>query len=301
MTKRKQDHQPTANSIPHWNQQAQQLTLDLGSGPARRRLLARIARIMLWTAACIALVFILVRQRSAIQEWCQELGSETLPVFPEVKIEGLVALPESTVIAMLGESMHTDLTFINPYTIKSQLEALGQVREAKITKEYPNCLRIVITENQPVLMLAAQDHTGTLSFWAIGEDGILFKPHHLERVMALGLPFLEGIKLDRMIDGETRVEGMQQVHHLLQLLKHDLYPVYADLRSVSLQHFRGGNPELLPLIILKGRHLRELRFGIENLEYQVVKLISVLSISGKLHLDQKKVIDLSISTDAMIR
>jgi hypothetical protein len=194
-----------------------------------------------------------------------------------------------------------DLADVKPFRVKAALERKGQVKQAEVRKDFPNRLQIDITERLPVLMLAALDADNQVSFWAIDESGIVFRPFDLERMKALELPFVEGLDLESIEDGVTRVPGIPKVHYLLELLERDAYAVYADIRSVSLLEYNGGEPELGAVIVLRGRRLRQVIFGVENFEYQVVKLMGVLSVAGRVRLSEKNVIDLSYSGDAIVR
>jgi hypothetical protein len=298
MTRRRKSEQ----AIPsRWDRKKQKLKPDLRSSQARLKVLRRIVLPFFLLASIVGLVVL------ARWGWLQLPHPLIPPIerkhegFPKVVIEGLTAMPESTVIEAVQNHLRGELAFISLSAIKEQLESIGQVKEARVRKEFPDTLHITIVEYQPVLMLAAQLESGDLTFWAVREDGVLFKPHDAARMMTLGLPFLEGVKLTSIEDGVTRVEGMKQVQYLLQLLKRDLYPVYSDLRSVSLERYRGGVADLGSVIILRGRQLREVHFGIDNLDFQMIKLMGVISVAGRIKLDQKKVIDLSLPGDAMIR
>jgi hypothetical protein len=294
------DKKPDPQAHSSWDKDSQNLKLDFDSKPARKRffvnLFLPLAAIVLFVILAFGVIWVIQENR--------RLGSfvifETTEGLPELVISGNSGLPEETIREMVFDFISTDLKKVNPYAVKCMLERHGQIRSAEVSKNFPDQLLIRITERQPILMLATQEKDEETEFWGVDQYGIIFKPHDLERIKILKLPFLKGIKIDKIEDGRTYIGGTEKVHYLLQLIKRDAYPVYTDIRSVSLENYDEGVPELGAVIILKGRQMKRIIFGVENFEYQVGKLISVLSMSGSVHLEKKE-IDLSYSGDAIIR
>ncbi|MEQ9823035.1 MAG: FtsQ-type POTRA domain-containing protein [Puniceicoccaceae bacterium] len=284
-----------------WSKDSQQLKPVVLSADGRKRFWLTLLRrsSVVWVAVLVAALLAVGLQMW--QSWRKIPGLGEKVDWPVLVISGNSSLPDSKIQAMVQPLLTPRLAAVNAFRVKAALERNGQVKRAEVEKDFPNQLNIHITERLPILMLAAMDEENQLSFWAIDESGVVFRPFDLERMKALELPFVEGLDLVRIEDGVTIVPGISRVHYLLQLLERDAYEVYEDIRSVSMLNYNEGEPELGAVIVLKGRKLRQIVFGVENFEYQVVKLLGVLSVAGRVRLSEKNVIDLSYSGDAIVR
>ena len=283
-----------------WDKTSQTLTLDLSSEPARKRFFWKLTAVVSAMILCAGTVFGTVWLLRDKEKGVVILDVEPPSEPPELVVAGNSGIPGDAIEEMVTEEVSVGLKKLNPYKVKEILEQRGQIRSAEVTKDFPDKLQIRISERQPILMLATQKADEPVQLWGVDDSGILFKPYNVKRMQVLGLPFLEGVKLADTLDGQTRIPGMEKVHYLLELLKREAYPVYDGIRTVSLAQFEEGEPELGATIVLNGREIRRIIFGVENFEYQVTKLISVLSLSGSVRLDEKE-IDLSYDGDAIIR
>lgn len=283
-----------------WDKDSQSLKLDLSSGPARKRFILKLLITLLvaiiFAAVVLGVVWIVRERQQGVV--ILEIDEPTEP--PELTIIGNVSIPEQMIRDMVEDEVSVGLKKLNLFTVKEKLEESGQILNAELTKDFPDQLKIYITERQPILMLATQRKDEDIEYWGVDENGILFKPYDLRRMQVLDLPFLKVAPLKETIDGKTCIPGMQKIHYLLELIKRDAYPVYDDIRRVSLEQYEDGEAELGAVIILEGRQIKRIIFGVDHFENQVTKLISVLSVSGNAPLDKKE-IDLSYDGDAIIR
>ena len=284
-----------------WDKDSQKLKIDRGTPHGRHRFWVSLFLKLGVLVGFALIVYLAVLGVQLYQSWQVQPEIVKPVTLPTLVISGNSSLPSETIEAMVIQVIEPNLAAINPYLVKQTLESKGQVKSANVEKDFPNHLKIHITERLPVLMLAALDAENQVTFWAVDEEGTIYKPYDLQRMKALELPFVEGVQIARIEDGLSRIEGIDKVHYLLQLLKRDAYAVFNDVKSVSMIDYNGGEPELGAVIILRGQQLKKVIFGVENFEYQVVKLIGVLSVSGKVRLSQKNVIDLSYSGDAIVR
>ncbi len=277
------------------------MKLDIKSPHGRSRFFLSFLQKMALLIAFALVVYLGILGVQFYQSWEVEPHIVEPVEMPEIVIAGNSSLPSSEIETMVIEIIQPNLASIDPFKVKHVLESHGQVKSAKVEKDFPNQLKVDIIERLPVLMLAALDESNQVTFWAIDEEGIVYKPFDLQRMKALDLPFVEGVEIEKIVDGVTRIDGVDKVYFLMQLLKSDVYAVYNDIGSVSLLHYNEGEAELGAVIILHGKQLKKIIFGVENFEYQVVKLIGVLSVAGKIRLNEKNVIDLSYSGDAIVR
>jgi hypothetical protein len=284
-----------------WDKKSQRLRPDLRSSQGRFVLLRGLLRWFTWVSLTGLVLVLLLLVWQMLVSWKTVPELRPPPAGLRLVITGQSSLQEDQIAALVQPLMKPKLEAVRAFRVKAVLESRGQIKHVRVEKAFPDELRIHVTERLPVLMAAIQDAGNQVSFWAIDEAGVLFKPFDPARMQALELPFVEGIRLDVVEDGVTRVAGIERVRHLLALLQHEAYEVFQDLRSVSLESFSGGEAELGAVIILRGRKLRKIVFGVENFEYQIVKLHGVLSVGGRLRLQDRQIIDLSLSGDAIVR
>jgi len=286
---------------PGWDKQSQKLRLDLKSTHGRKRFWISALTKSGLVVGIVLIGYATVLGLQLYQSLRVEIVIRVPENMPDIQISGNSSIPEKVIREIVLDHVSEDLASVNPFLIKNTLEANGQIKEAKVEKDFPNTLKVQITERLPVLMLAALDAENEVSFWSIDKEGVVYRPFDLQRMKALKLPFVEGLEIEKIEDGVTRIDGIGKVHYLLELLKKDAYEVFNDVKSVSLLHYNRGEPELGALIILRGTQVKKMIFGVENFEYQVIKLIGVLSVAGKIQLSSKNVIDLSYSGDAIVR
>jgi len=297
--------QKTKKGLPErkgfWDKQSQDLKPDLKTPHGRQRFFTSLFSKLGILVGFALVVYFVVLGIQLYQSW--EIKPQIVEplALPQIIVTGNSSLPTPMIEEMVKQVIEPGLAKVDPFKIKKLLETNGQVKSAAIEKDFPDKLRIHIIERLPVLMMAAMDESHALSFWAIDDEGILYRPFDLQRMKTLDLPFIEGLQIDKIEDGVTRIQGIEKVHYLMELLKRDAYAVYNDVKSVSLMNFNEGEAELGAVIILKGTQLKKVIFGVDNFEYQVVKLLGVMSVSGKLQLSDKNVIDLSYSGDAIVR
>lgn len=114
------------------------LILDASPRPRRR-----------WRAAFFALAIAGVL---AVAAWIP-FGSRLL-VIRSVTVTGTHLVPASEVLAVAGVQPGTALISVNTAQIVARVEAIRQVRSARVTKSWPDRLVIVIRERTPALTLA---------------------------------------------------------------------------------------------------------------------------------------------------
>ncbi|MBV9636789.1 MAG: FtsQ-type POTRA domain-containing protein [Methylobacteriaceae bacterium] len=102
-----------------------------------------------------------------------------------VTISGLNELSETQVLAAAGITPKSSLAFLDAADIRRRLKALPLVRDASVTKLYPDRLLVAITERQPY---ALWQKDGQVAI--IGSDGQVIDERHDERHD--GLPFVAG-------------------------------------------------------------------------------------------------------------
>ncbi len=233
----------------------------------------------------------------------EQANLETKPLGPEffIRVDTNGSSSPDEVYTWVDYNAQTTLMAVNAVDMQQMLEARGHVKRAEITKEFPDELRIQLYERQPILALATQEAGSDIIFWGVDAEGVVFKPIQENFVAEMRLPFLDGIALDAIEDGVTEIVGVTSVYELLSNAKLNLYHYFQDIRTISLEQFYFGEPELGSIIITRGDTYKKVIFATQGLSDQIERFRELLTISGDRELDLTQEIDFSINQDVIIR
>jgi cell division protein FtsQ len=110
-----------------------------------------------------------------------------------ITISGPKALDPREILDAAGIDPSRSLLFLNPTDVRDRLKALPLVRDAVVTKLFPNRLTITLDERDPVAMWQIN---GKLSI--VSSDGVVIDDVHDDRFV--GLPFVVGDGANTKVD-----------------------------------------------------------------------------------------------------
>jgi hypothetical protein len=117
--------------------------------------------------------------------------------------------------------------------LRVKLMAGGQVLAASLTKNFPDTLKVQVTERSPVVRLMADLH-GAQTALLVARDGVVFDGACYEPESLASLPWLDGIRLGRTGDKYDPVKNMGLVAELLGRTRLDAEHLYRTWQVVSL-------------------------------------------------------------------
>ncbi len=283
-----------------WKREGQKLKPDISSPVVRKRILTKagITAVIVVLVFGIAYGFFWLKSFESIGAKEEVIREEN---YAKVLISGNYNLSETLILERLGELVKKPLEKISLPELQSELEKYAPVADIRISKDFPDQLNIRILERLPILALASLDPEGQEAFWVVDQNGVIFKPEDEEEFATLGLPFIDGVSLSLIENGRTKIEGVEGGYHLLQVLKHEVPEVYEDLKTLSFEEYDQGIAELGAAYILRGKKLKFVRFGVSNIEAQVLRLKGILKSSRISSLISSREIDLSIGEEVIIR
>ncbi len=192
----------------------------------------------------------------------------------------------------IREGMAMNRVDIN--AVKNQLLALGQVKDATVTKVYPDKLKIEITERQPVLRVMIKSEVNV-----VDADGVVFKPLNYDQ-KGMGeinkLPELTEGNVNRVVNGNIasyRVPGMEVINQLMLIAQQDYPDLYKDWKTVNLRKFDGRDYAPYASIRLKTDYADEIIFSPRLFPEQLAKLSLILKTEEQRNVKQFEYIDLS--------
>lgn len=144
-----------------------------------------------------------------------------------IDIQGLHRLTPEFVLEQAHLGPETSLLAVRPGQVERALLAHPMIARAEVTRKWPNRLRLVLQEREPVALV----QMGELYY--VDRQGYLFKP--LSPGDPLNFPVLTGLKTEHFRQGEGPLpEVLAQTFNLLELLKSTAPPL--NLENVSEVH-----------------------------------------------------------------
>ena len=137
--------------------------------------------------------------------------------------------------------------------LQQRLLAHGQVRSVRLTKQFPSTLSVVLTERSPVARLRAEDGRDLL----VSRDGVLFAGvGYDEAGVTASLPWLDGIKLERVEGGFAPIEDMVTVAELLAKAHNEAPGLYRTWTVVNLSRLKSDGE-----IEVRSREIQKIVFS----------------------------------------
>jgi cell division protein FtsQ len=167
-----------------------------------------------------------------------------------ITIEGVVYTPSADVTRALAADLGRSVYLVPLAQRRQALLKIDWVKDAAVSRFWPNRLRIRIVERRPVAFLMLLSPDGSLGAWLIDSDGVILRPPSRAR---LSLPVLHGVT--RSQSPSFRGDRMRQVTALI-----------AELSSYAPQISEidvSDSADLIVTQIVEGRAIR-LRLGNRN-------------------------------------
>ncbi len=109
----------------------------------------------------------------------------------------------------------------------------GQVLTARLTRNFPDRLVVQITERLPVARMMAE-WAGRQLPLLVASDGTIFAGEGYADTLLTSLPWLDGVKISRTVDGFAPIAGMESVSELLAKARLEAEHLYRTWMIVSL-------------------------------------------------------------------
>jgi cell division septal protein FtsQ len=170
-----------------------------------RTLAGKLGRVALGVGAAVTviLVFELVVNYVIAREF----------TINRIVIESEVTLGHDEVLRLAGIPDSAGYFSVDPAMVEQRLLEAPGIRDAQVTKSFPDTLTIVVTERRPVAMALAQDGDRTVPV-VFDEEGVIFSP--VKAGLGRDFPIISGLRFEDSSPG-TQLPGM--LHTFLEDLK----------------------------------------------------------------------------------
>jgi len=136
---------------------------------------------------------------------------------------------------VLALPRHTTLMALDLAALREKLMAVGQVRVAVLTRNFPDTLRIDLQERTPVARIQVEDGGGKKQL-LVAKDGVVYEGVNYDKALLATLPWLADFRLRRADNGPgyAPIDGMKAVADLLTTAQLQAPHLYREWLFVSL-------------------------------------------------------------------
>lgn len=153
------------------------------------------------------------------------------PIFKleDVSFKGIKRVSQAQLLQKGGLENGVNLLALNLSEVKKNMESTPWVKKVYLHRELPNKLQVVVTEQQPVFLVPAQQ-----DLYYLNEEGLLFKKSEIKE--RASMPILTGLgKKDWTPDGQLNPAIHQELVSLQRLLSQGRDPFYPN--KISEIHY----------------------------------------------------------------
>ena len=128
---------------------------------------------------------------------------------------------------------NTSLMELDLQALRRHLMASGQVHAASLTKNFPDTLKVEVSERSPVARVMAELHGAQVPL-LVARDGVVFEGVGYEDALLSTLPWLDGVKLARTDGRYDPIANIGRIAELLARARLDAEHLYQNWQVVSL-------------------------------------------------------------------
>ncbi|HVS54401.1 MAG TPA: FtsQ-type POTRA domain-containing protein [Opitutaceae bacterium] len=147
--------------------------------------------------------------------------------------EGVLDRDPDWLVRTLALPKRASLMELDLLALRARVLADGQVLTASLTRKFPDCLVVQVTERMPVARVLA-DAGGERKTLLVARDGVVFAGTGYDTAMLATLPWLDGMTLARKGGVFQPVAGMDAVSALLAAAQTYAAHLYSAWAVVSL-------------------------------------------------------------------
>ena len=159
------------------------------------------------------------------------LAALSTPIFKleDVSFQGIKRVSQAELLHKGGLENGVNLLALNLNEVKKNMESLPWVKNVALHRELPNKLKVVVTEEKPVLLALVNQN-----LFFMNSEGVLFKK--VENKESEFLPILTGIdKKDWTPSGQLKTPVFQEVTLIQHLLSQGRDPFFPE--KISEIHY----------------------------------------------------------------
>ncbi|GAB4278336.1 MAG TPA: hypothetical protein DIU37_00155 [Opitutae bacterium] len=195
----------------------------------------------------------------------------------------------------------TSLMDVDILRLKAKLESEGQVRQAKIERQFPATLAITLSEYQPVAKVAVRTKKRKVRQYLVSAEGIVYEGLGYPQPVLDAIPFLEGVALHKTKNGYRPIRGMDALSDLLERARRDKPNLYSNWKVASFRNFSGDPDEVGATIVIKTQNVGQVVFSPNNFEEQLDRLDYIVHYVQEQNIRSVQKIDLTLDDHAAVQ
>lgn len=295
MAKNKQKNSSSENS---WRRIEQSGLQGVSPQSKKRRSLLLLKKLIF---VFIASAFVVLIVSSVFFYRKNSFSNLFVPVIKYVHIESDGALKDAQLLPFINLKKDTGIMSVDIFALKKRIETLGQVRSAIVARQFPDTLKITISEYKPIVKVLGVDEYGKRQGLLVSDDGHVFRAYGYTAKKLRHLPYLTGISLRKSGNSFKTISHMDCLSELLRCAQLESPHLYKYWKSVSLEYCQHGNTSLGAFIEVQTKNIGEIIFATDRFGLQLNRLNSIVSYASKQKLSTIERIDLSLGSQAAVK
>ncbi len=151
--------------------------------------------------------------------------------------------------------------------LRARLLASGQVRDAVVTRRFPDVLAVIMEERSPVIRARVLSDEGELSNLFVARDGAIFFGERYDEGLVNSLPWLAGVAFSRTVSetgpGFAPVAGMEALSELLGTTRASAPGLAKNFQVISLARYASDG-----VLLVRTPEVAEIVFGTRDYFYR---------------------------------
>ena len=284
---------PPGRSWRHIRQEVKPLTL---SRQGRRRRLAVWFKAGALTALVAGLGWVAF---AVTQSWASDRAALATAVHSE-PVRAVVLLTDGVLthdwaVQVLALPKSASLMVLDLPALRDRLLVHRQVREAVLTRDFPDRLVVTLQERTPVARVQASDGSGAPQQLMVAKDGVVYGGLNYAKPMLASLPWLDGIRLVKSGPGYAPVAGMAEVSALLSTAQLQAPHLYREWLIVSLERLAARDE-----IVVKAQDVAEIIFSRRRDFYKQVAQLDYIIDRAQEALPASALLSVNLSLDGQV-
>lgn len=291
----------TEKSRASWRNIQQKGNRGVGSKVVQRRRLLIIFRgfLALLLVALVVAVILAARYFGSVAFSRMAEANSLSPLQLEFRSDGV--LTADWLLSALPELRGQDVTEVDPYELRTAIEAHGQVASATVQVSLPRLLKVEVAERVPILRMRVRQPDGRPATLLIARDGTVYSGNGYPDDTLQRLPGVVGLKLQMEEGAFLPVAGMEEVAALVDEALARVPSFFRHWQIMDLSDWDPSGTSATSLIRVQSSSVEEIVFRSSEPGEQVSRLAAILDHVQRYQLGQPLSIDLSYGGEAVIR
>ncbi len=182
-----------------------------------------------------------------LSQWIQNQQAFSVQ---EILLVGANLVPKSEIRQAVEEEARKHIFKVDLKRIEKRLNAFPQVKKVRVSRVFPNSLRIELEERQPVALIIDN------GIWGVDAEGVLLP--NLQSVRGIDFPVIVGLSLQHYVPGEVvKNPHIRELAEILGELRQQNPAVYHLISEITMNNLTGVQVTLMtrqvPVILGKDR------------------------------------------------